>query len=163
VKSKDFPQLTAMRAGVDYRFKIACRHWEGFVRPLTSFEIIEAASKTAESWEKLKESQRMSISASLLNAMFQLEMASTLDVGEPAQLPHSLLQMMTPDEVNHLWKQYVRMCDVVNPSFEEMSKEKLDELVLGLKKSSEKLSILTELSISTLIGVCLRLLSESEG
>lgn len=157
MKQKDFKQLDLMRQGVDYSFEIACRQFKVRVRPLTCLEIIQATSAAAEAYEKLPQAQRISVTASLLNAMHQLECASAGDVGEEPQLTLAHLQMMSPDEINHLWKQYVRVTDRVNPSLEEMTKEELDKLVEALKKSSDPASILIDLSISNLIALCLRL------
>ncbi len=153
--------MELMRAGVEYSFEISIRQFKVFVRPLTNLEIIQATASAAESYERLPDSQRLSVTASLLNAMHQLEKAASVDVGEVSALPLAILQMMTPDEVNHLWKQYCRVMDKVNPDFQFMSIEELNVLVEDLKKSLDKLSQLTDLSISNLIAVCRHLLSES--
>jgi hypothetical protein len=162
VKTKDFPQLELMRAGVDYSFKISLRKYEIMVRPLTNLEIIDTTSKAAEAYEKLPEKQQMRISLSLLNAMYQLERAASPDIGEESPLSLAVLQMMNPEEVNHLWKQYVRVVDMVNPDLEKLTVEQLDAMVSQLKKNSDPISLLTDLSISNLIEVCLRLLQEAK-
>ena len=158
MKTEDFKQLAAMRAGVDYRFKIKCRQFEVTVRPLANLEIIQAASEAADAFEKMPKNQQLSVTASLLNAMYQLEKASAKDVGEIGELTLPLMKLMTADEVNNLWKQYVRVCDKVNPDFEGMPAQELEALVEGLKKNSDPLSTLTDLSISNLIAVCQHLL-----
>jgi hypothetical protein len=163
VKSSDFPQLDAMRDGVDYRFNITCRKFSVAVRPLTNLEVIQATAAAADAYESLPENQRSSISASLLSAMHQLEKASSPDVGEPGRLTLAMLQMMTPDEVNHLWKQYVRVTDKVNPSFDMVGHEQLGEWADELKKNSDPLSLLTDLSISSLIALCHHLSRPSPG
>lgn len=154
----DIPQLEAMRHGIDYKFKITCRNFEVFVRPLSALEVVQAASEAAEHFQKLTEVQKISITMSLLMATCQLEKASSPDIGEFPTLTRKMLEMMTPDEINHLWKQYVRVCDRVNPSFENMGADELSNTVEALKKSSDRLSLLTDLSISQLITVCLHLL-----
>lgn len=158
MKTIDFPELALMRDGIDYRFTIRCRKLEVPVRPLCNLEIIQASAAAAEAFEKLPDNQRITLSASLLNAMYHLERASSSDVGERGSLTLQLLQMMTSEEVNHLWKQYVRVTDRVNPSFEDMSAEDIEATVESLKKNSDPDSILTDLSISALITVCRRLL-----
>lgn len=154
MKSSDFPQLDLMRAGVEHRFEISIRQFKVTVRPLTNLEIIQATSEAAEAFQKLPANQQLGVTASLLNAMYQLEKASGRDVGEPGMLTLKLLEKMSPDEVNHLWKQYVRITDKVNPSFEDVSADQLQEWAEALKKSSDPLSLLTDLSISNLIALC---------
>jgi hypothetical protein len=161
VKQSDFPQLELMRQGIEYRFDISCRDFKVKVRPLSNLEVIEATTNAADAFMKMPENKRISITSSLLNAMYQLEKASSADIGDTATLSMTLLQHMTPDEINHLWKQYVRVTDRVNPSFEEMTTDKIQELVDELKKNSDKPSQLIELSISNLIAVCQHLLKPS--
>lgn len=160
MKTTDFPDLELMRAGVDYKFTISLRDYRVTVRPLTATEIVSAASKAAESYMKLSETERVNISASLLSAMYHLEMSSAPDVGEMGKLPFAMLQKMTPDEVNHLFKQYVRVTERVNPDFEEIPLDRVKELVSNLKKNSDKRSPLIDISISELMAVCLSLLDE---
>lgn len=161
MKTIDFPQLSEMRSGIEYRFPLECRKWRGAVRPLSAMEIIQTTDRVSKALADLPPNERSDMKASLLLSMAQLELASTDDVGGTPALPQSLLAMMTPDEINHLWKQYVRVCDRVNPSFESLKPEDLAETVEALKKSSDKPSFLTDLSISHLVAVCLRLLEAS--
>lgn len=157
MRTSDFPDLEAMRQGVDYRFPVACRGKTWHLRPLSSLEIIQAASETADRLSKLPEGQQIGTTASLLNAMHQLEKASSEDVGHPGVLSVAMMERMTPDEVNHLWKQYVRITDKVNPDLESVPSDELERIVEDLKKNSDQASLLTDLSISRLIAVCLRL------
>lgn len=160
MKSVDFSQLELMREGVEHNFEISVRKFKVRVRPLTNLEVIQATAGAADAFEKVPENQKISITLSLLNAMHQLEKSATKDVGEMTELPMTLLQMMSPDEVNHLWKQYVRVTDKVNPSFESVSAEQLLNWAEELKKNSEPESLLTDLSISSLIGLCLHLAAQ---
>lgn len=162
MKSIDFPQLELMREGVKYRFEISVRKFKVMVRPLTNLEIIQATAEAASDYESLPEQQRTSIASSLLSAIRQLVKASAPDVGEAPVLSMKLLEMMSPDEVNSLWKQYVRVTDLVNPSFESVSAEELGEMAENLKKNSDPLSVLTDLSISSLIALCLHLSQKSQ-
>lgn len=157
MKTADFPQLALMRAGIEFRFEISVRQFKVKVRPLTNLEIIQATGDAAAAYEKTPEHQRSSITLSLLHAMYQLERASAPDIGEPGEISLALLQHMNNEEVNTLWKQYVRVCDKVNPSFEKIGLEEVDRMVEDLKKNLDPLSQLTDLSISNLIAVCLRL------
>lgn len=160
MKQADISQLALMRQGIDYSFEIACRAFKFKVRPLTNIEIINATAQAASKYAAMPESQRVTMTASLLSAMHQLEMASTKDVGEPPQVTVAMLEMMTPNEVNHLWKQYVQVTDRVNPSFEEMTMEELEPMVEALKKSLEPRSQLIDLPISKLIAVSCHLLKQ---
>lgn len=162
MRSSDFPDLEAMRQGINYRFPVACRGKSWQLRPLSSIEIIQSASETSDRLSKLPEGQQNGITTSLLNAMYQLEKASSEDVGQPGNLTVVMLERMTPDEVNHIWKQYVRITDKVNPDIEDVPAEELENIVEGLKKNSDPVSLLTDLSISRLVAVCLRLLRPTE-
>lgn len=158
MKTVDIPQLALMRAGIDYKFEVSIRSFKVTLRPLTNLEIIQATSQAVAEYSKLPENQRVSISASLYSAMYQLEKASAPDVGDYPTLPLTTLQMMNPNEVNHLWKQYVNITEKVNPSFEEMTIEQLDAIVADLKKNSDPRSTLTDLSISNVNETLLYLL-----
>jgi hypothetical protein len=158
VKQSDFPQLELMRQGIEYRFPVMCRGYKVLLRPLTTLETIQATSEAAEAFQRLPATQQLSVTASLLSAMHQLEKASSKEPGVPGELSLALLQFMHSEEVNHLWKQYVRIIDKVNPSFEEMPVYELEKLVEDLKKNSDPSSILIDLSISNLIAVCRKLL-----
>lgn len=158
MKTIDFPQLALMREGIEYKFEIKVRSFVVKVRPLTNLEIIEATAKAAEAYEMMPEKTRSSISLSLMLAMYQLERASSPDIGEIGALSMPLMQLMNNEELNSLWKQYVRVTDLINPSFENMDSEEVEKVVEELKKNSDQLSRLTDLSISQLIAVCSYLL-----
>lgn len=162
MKASDFPDLELMREGVDYNFEISVRKFKAWVRPLTSLEVIKATAAAAQAFDTLNEHEKLSISLSLLNAMYQLNKACEID-GVPGKLTLPLMQHMSPDEINALWKQYVRVTDKVNPDFESVGAEKLKEWAEALKKSSEPLSMLTDLSTSNLIALCLHLSQNIEG
>ena len=154
MKTADFPQLALMRQGIEYQFEISVRAFKVKVRPLTNLEIINSMGNAAEAFERLPETRKTSITLSLLQAMHQLERASSPDVGEPGALSLTLLEHMQNEEINSLWKQYVRVVDKVNPAFEEMLLEDVERIVDDLKKNSDPKAILTDLSISQLIAVC---------
>lgn len=162
MKSTDFKDLELMREGIAYQFEIKCRKFSRIVRPLTNYEIIKATAAAAEDFQRLPELEQTQNSLSLLNAMHQLVLASAPDVNETPTITLALLQMMNPEEVNHLWKQYVRAMDRVNPSFEEMKAEDLSRIAEDLKKNSDPRSLLIDLSISSLIALCLHLSKTSE-
>lgn len=162
MKSSDFPQLDAMREGIEYRFEITLRKFKVLVRPLTNLEIIQATAGAADAFKKLPEDQQLQVTASLLNAMYQLERAASPDIGEMSGLTMKLMELMSPDEINHLWKQYVRVTDKVNPSFESLSAEDIGAIAEDLKKSSDPRSVLIDLSISSLISLCLHLSKASQ-
>lgn len=164
MKSSDFPDLQAMRQGIEFVFPVTCRGRTWKLRPLASLEIIQSASETADALSKLPDSQQSQVTASLLNASHQLIKASSSDLGATdATLTQQLLERMTPDEINSIWKQYVRITDRVNPDLEEMPAERLLQLVEDLKKNSENDSRLTDLPISHLIAVCRHLLQVTAG
>lgn len=153
-KSSDFPELELMRAGVDLHFEILVRKFKVKVRPLTTIEVIEATAEAADAFDKLPEVKKLNITMSLMNAMYQLNKASSPDVGENGTLGLPLMHMMRSDEINALWKQYVRVCDKVNPAFEDVTAEQLKAWSEDLKKNSDPRSLLIDLSISNLISLC---------
>lgn len=157
LKSSDFPELELMRSGIEASFEIGIREYRIKVRPLTTLEVIQATADAAEAFEKLPEPQRLNITMSLMSAMYQLNRASSIDVGELGKLSLALMQMMSADEINSLWKQYIRVTDKVNPSLDSVSMEQLVSWTESLKKNSDPHYLLTDLSISNLISLCLHL------
>ena len=144
--------LDLMRMGVDARVKVSLRDYEGYLRPLSVIELVRVGQDVYEMLGKLPVSARNAITEHTLTAQHMLQAASTSspDKHDP-QLPVATLQMLTSDEMMHLFKQYVAECDKINPSLETIKPERLAELVEIAKKNP---LILIEYSFLELVNVC---------
>jgi hypothetical protein len=164
LKKTDFiPELEAMRAGVDFKFRVNLRKYQLTLRPLSTVEYTNMISDVMEKLQNIPEHLRSRLTENLLIAKETLKIASTPDVGSTVVgITDYILNLMTSDEIQYLYSEYVAVVDRVNPSLEEMSKEDVDRLVEDLKKKSvqeKELGLqLTELSHWQLINVARRLL-----
>lgn len=146
------PQIDAMRMGVDYRFTIKLRGFAVSVRPLTSKETVEITSKIVSYMEGLLAAARNSHTEADTHARETLKAASTSEPGAfDPQITDPMLDKMTSDELRFLLREYVAVCDRVNPCLEKMPTEDLRALVEEVKKSP---SLLTELSLWQMENVC---------
>lgn len=162
----DVEQLAQMRAGVDYRFVISIRGFKLAVRPLSIIETVRIAADVTEKLQDIPEIMRATITQHTLLAKETIKMASTSDVGSnDPKITDYILDRMTPDEMNTLFREYLHHCDRVNPSLEKMSREDLAALVTALKKnvkSPEELDLqLIGLSVLQLHNMAHYLLSIS--
>ena len=155
--------LSAMREGINYRFKIRCRGLEFTARPLSCFEVVRATQEVADQVEELEHKYRNSITESLWMASKKLQKATTTDVGSnDPKLTDYEIERMTPDEIDYLWKQYVAGCAKVNPCLEEMANDDILALVSQVKKSPNLGLALIDLSFLELANICRRLLTTTE-
>ncbi len=157
--TQDFQQIEAMRQGVDYRFEIRCRQFAFKARPLSALETVQTAQEVADRLERLPPSQRSGVVESLLMAQVMLEKASTSDVGaSDFKVTQMMLERMTPDEVQFLFKQYTSICDRCNPSLETLPAARIEELVEAVKKSPKPEETLIECSFLELVNISRHLL-----
>lgn len=154
-----FHDLDAMREGVEYRFKVKIRKWSAWMRPLALREMEEVAIETNESLEGLPVSQRTPMVEHLKFAKILLEKATTTEPGkvDPSLTEH-MLDRMTDDEVDFVYKQYLANKKRCSPDYEKMSDDEISALVEGLKKSPE---VLIERSFLEILNVCRFLLEHS--
>lgn len=154
------PQLAAMRAGVDYSFMITLRKFTMRCRPLTIGEQTSIAGKVMAEMAKLPIGERNALAENVMQAKATLEAATTSSPGAyDPQLSQTVMDGMTPDEVQHLYKQYVQVVARANPSLELLDRQEIQSLVDALKKTSLETpgvleSALTELSFLQLVNVC---------
>jgi hypothetical protein len=155
---QDLDLLAAMRDGVEYRIPIKVRKAEIILRPLTIIETNHVASAVQTIFKRLSDEERNRITEHVIIAKETLKLASK--IGEKVGLTDYLLDAMTNDEVQHLMKQYVSVCDKVNPALEVMKDEEVIQLIEDLKKNnSEKICLaLIDLSFSELVSVCRKLI-----
>lgn len=67
---------------------------------------------------------------------YTLKLASALQQNGAPLLSDKILGMLTVDEVNYLYEEYMRVMDSVNPSMETVSSEQFQEVVNALKKNT---------------------------
>lgn len=151
-------ELDAMRMGTDYRFPCSIRGYSVVLRPLSNAETCQVAAEVMADLLKLPPSMQNPMQENTMLARRTLELASTSDVGmTDYKLPELVSSRMTNDELNFLFKQYVDVCDRVNPSLETLKPGELDKLVEALKKNpSER----TELTRSQLLSLVSHFLSQ---
>ncbi len=160
-------QIDAMRSGVTYRGTIKCRGYELQVRPLSLAETIRVAGNVGARLRDLPATSRTSLSEHTILAMETLVLASTSDVGvNDPQITEAVIDRMTPEEVQSLFKQYVTVVDRANPALEMLTEAQINALVAELKKSptgpSELVFQLTELSFSELVSLTHSFLTKGE-
>lgn len=151
-------EIRAMRDGVDYRLEIKVRKFSLFMRPLTLDESTEIAAEVIKQMKGIPESLRNSLTENVILCKETLKKASTSDVGKKDfGLTDLVLGKMTTDEVQFLHKQYLAVCDRVNPQFEEIPLERVAQMVDAIKKKEYHP---TELSFMELAAVCRALTRE---
>lgn len=163
----EYPQIDAMRMGVDYRFPIRVRNFTVLVRPVSMGETVQIYQEVAMYLENLQGVARNSIAEKTSHAKQTLMYASMTDVGtNDPKLTGPIIDRMTPDELIGIFKQYVAGCDRVNPSLERMPPEELAELIAELKKKQlppdELALVLTELTLSQLASMANYLLTKGD-
>jgi hypothetical protein len=149
--------LELMRLGTDARFPVTLRKFEVWLRPLTVAETVKLSSEVADELNNKPHIARNAINEHVLFSIKTLSLASTSapDKGDP-KLTSYVLENLTPDELAYLFKCYCQICDRVNPALEELSVERLNQLVREAKKNP---AILIELSFSDVASVCRALLA----
>lgn len=165
-------QIEAMRMGVDYRISVSVRDFTVHLRPLTSSETLDVAARVQEKIRNLPEFYKNNLTELTVLSRETLKVASTSDIGaDDAKINDYILDRMTNDELLFLHKQYISVCDKVNPSLESLPAEELKKIVahikqplLGAEKKSKEdlekeISLqLTELSFLQLKNLCRHLI-----
>lgn len=159
-------QLAAMREGVQYSFPVKIRSFVVNMRPLSIDETNDVAAEVRAQLKAAPEDMQHTLQEHTIKAKQTLWRASQSGPGKnDAKIHLKLLGLMTNDEVMALHKEYIRVCDLVNPMLDELSPEKLDEIISYLKKNGNKQEMrlaLTELSISELVSVLGHLLTTGD-
>lgn len=153
------PQLDAMRLGVNYRFVLRMRGFSLDARPLTIDEtIVMTADVIAELQRLPTHAQNSQYEASLV-AKKTLVLASTSEPGKnDPKITELVLGRMTAEEIQFLYKQYTDGCESVSPAIENISREKLDEMVEQVKKNpSSTLILLSRAQLCALVNLFLSL------
>lgn len=158
----EFPNLSLIRQGVDYRFNVRLRGMSLSMRPLSISEEDQITEEVLDELEKLPEHKRTSLRQSALLTIKKLERGQTSDVGvNDAKMFAAELSRLTPDELGSMMKQYVTGCERLNPALEEMKTEEVQKWVDTLKKNSQDSEmILTGSSFYQLVAICQHLLTQ---
>lgn len=154
---RDLQLLDQMRAGIDYKIPIRIRKFSFMARPLTIIETNQVAVTVRDAMEKMNDAERNRLSEHTLVAKETLKLASKPDPdSKEIGLTDGLLDRMTNDEVHAMFKQYVAVCDKVNPSLELLSPAEVKQMVDELKKKDQADLVLAliDLSFSDLVSVC---------
>lgn len=157
--------LDALRLGVDHVFTIRVRALELQVRTLSIHERVKIINDvTAEIAQKPLPEQN-SLTESALLAARTLELATTPEPDSKVapRLPAQLTARMTNDEVAAIMKAYQGGCDILDPAVEELSSEKLLELVDEAKKNPSALIGLQPSHLAMLVRFLLPRDEQREG
>lgn len=142
--SDSISHLQAMRLGINYRHPIVIRGFTLQVRPLTHMEQVETTQEVSAVMMDLPESARNRITEHSILCKKILVKASTSDVdANDPQITEMVLDRMTNEELQFLFKQYVSITDKCNPSLDAISINEVNELVADLKKNPTQLTELT--------------------
>jgi hypothetical protein len=152
-----FEQIEHMRQGVAYTFPVVVRGFKCMMRPLSVLEIQSITAEVAREIEGVPTHARNKVTEHLSFAVKCLVAASTSDpdTNDP-QLTEMVLKRMTPDELDHLYKEWTGGCDRCNPMLESLNDAEVQQLVEAVKKKG---SLLIELSFWEAVNVCRALLS----
>lgn len=156
--------IDAMRMGVDYRAPIKLRDYQVYVRPLANSEVINCYSNVAEYMSTIPEKRRTRIMEDNAIAREFLKMASAEYGKYPGKITDPILDQMTNEEVMFLYKEWMAICDKVNPQLENLPTERIKELVDAIKKNTPKDldSQLTELSFGQMRSILSYLMTQSD-
>lgn len=125
--------LKRMRAGTKEVYEIKCRDLAIPMRILTIDElnlirrdaIKHAAMHGGDEAEKNVQMEKT-----------VLKMASNITPKGAPMLSDRLLGLMSVDEINHLYSEYVKIMDDVNPAIEQLNEGEFRALVEAVKKNS---------------------------
>lgn len=157
--------LEKMRDGVDSRFPVSLRSFQMMVRPLSMYEKSRIMEEVIAEMRLLPEEQRTAFKEATLMASKTLKLASTSDVGQQDYtIDDMVLNRMTGEEVQHLYRQYCAVEVKLNPSLELMEQSELDAMVEALKKTPrEELALrLTQHSFLELVNLSRCLLTAGD-
>lgn len=150
--------LALMREGVAFRQEIRIRAFRVLLRPLTNAETNMVTAQVIAEMKNAPEEYRNSLSENTLLAKKTLHLASTSEpMAKDPKLTEYLLDQMTNDEINTLWKEYCGVIERVNPIFDRLSTETVRALVEEVKKNPSRV---IELSFTEMANVCRLLTSD---
>lgn len=157
-------EIEAMRLGVDYRFQIKLGSIPLYLRPLSNSEMMEAHSAVQEHVAALPPRQKTRLYEDNCLAREFLTRASSPFGQFAPQITKDHLDKMTMAQVMYLYKEWLAVCEKVDPQLEKIPPEKMAAIVETLKKNMpEDLdSQLTELSFGELRNLVAFLLTKGD-
>jgi hypothetical protein len=164
IAENEFPNLALIREGINYRFPVTLRKLTLMMRPLSTMEEDRISQTVIDEMKKLPTENQTTLKQSALLSIKKLALAQTTDVySKDIQMNEVELQMLSPGELEYLFKCYIAECDKVNTGIEKFYKEELKLWAEALKKNTQNLeTTLTESSFYQLVALSLHLLTTSE-
>lgn len=151
-------ELALMRDGIEFRQLVKIRKFQVHLRPLTNAEMNMVTAQVIKTMQSSPEEYKNSLAENTLMAKVTLRIASTTDpVSNDPKLTEYLLDQMTNDEINAIWKEYCGVIERTNPVFDRMKVEDVRALIEEVKKNPSRV---IELSFTDMVNVCLVLTSD---
>lgn len=156
--------LAAMRMGVDYTFDIRLRGFSVPVRPISVAETLQVASEVSRDMATIPSQSRTNVHEAYLIALYTLQRASRpFDSRVESALTKGTIDRFTSAELLGLFEQYRDGCNRLDPALEEISHERLRELVEAAKKNTSTLTGLSRKHLETLALYLLTSADSPEG
>ena len=124
--------LAKMRAGIRDVHEIRMRELVVPVRVLSLSEMNEIRK---DALKAAIAAQGDEVDKNVITQKSTLKLASTIGKGSGPLLSDKLLSLLTVDEINYLYNEYIRVNEEVNPSVETIEPEQFRALVDALKKN----------------------------
>lgn len=125
--------LAKMRAGTREVHEVRFRE---MVIPMRVLSVDEFNMIRHESYRIcLEKGKSDETDLNLLKQKLVLKLASTIGKGGPLLSEH-LLGMLSTDELNYIYDEYIRVSDIVNPNIDRMKPEEFKALVEAIKKNT---------------------------
>lgn len=140
--------LAKMRAGIKETYEIRMRE---MVIPVRVLSIDEVNNIRREALTNALIAKGDETDKNVHIQKITLKLASTIGKGSGPILGDRLLSMLTVDEINYLYEEYIAVMDRVNPSLESIPPEQFGMLVDALKKN---LVFARDLSLRQLRAIC---------
>jgi hypothetical protein len=135
-------QMDKFRLGLENRCLVTVRGVPFEFRPLTIAEVADTTTTSMSAFNRMLPEQKHSINESRVMAICTLVKASELKPGTPG-VTEDTLNMLTPDELSYVYREYNHMVAMCNPMIETIPDDELLGLAEELKKNP---NLLTELS-----------------
>jgi hypothetical protein len=125
--------LAKMRAGTREVHEIRMRE---LVIPVRVLSITEMNDIRRDALRSAIASQGDEVDKNVITQKSTLKLATNVVKGGAPFLSDKVLSLMSVDEINYLYNEYVRVCESVNPSVESIEPEQFRALVDALKKNT---------------------------
>jgi hypothetical protein len=125
--------LAQMRKGIQETYEIRLRGALIPVRVLTVTEMNDARREGLSAAIAIKGDET---DKNLFQQKTILKLASTIVKGAGPMLSDKLLDMLSADELDFIYREYINIVDRVNPDMEQMTEEEFRHLVDMVKKNT---------------------------